>query len=85
MRRALRTRARKKVKIKTPGGKSVIHIKAKRPSYHICASCKAKLNRARLLPVEVKRIPKVRRRPERPLPNLCPKCMKEHFKKKIRG
>lgn len=84
MRRALRTRARKKVKVRTPGGKTVVHIKAKRPNYHHCYSCGAKLNKARLLPIEAKKISKVQRRPERPLPELCSRCMREVFRRRVR-
>lgn len=85
MRRALRTRARIKRKIVTPGGRTVIHIKKKKPSYAKCGICGAKLNRAKLDPTQLKKLPKVQHRPERPLPHLCPSCMREEMKKMVRG
>ena len=85
MRRALRTRARKKRKIVTPGGKTVVHIKQKKPAYIKCGNCGAKLNRSKLNPTEIKKLPKAKRRPERPLPHLCSGCMREEMKKMVRG
>jgi large subunit ribosomal protein L34e len=46
--------------------------------------CGAKLNRAKLNPTELKKLPKAQRRPERPLPHLCPGCMREEMKKRVR-
>jgi len=84
MRRALRTRTKKKIKVVTPGGRTVVHIKKKKPAYHKCGVCGAKLNRAKLNPTQLKKLPKVRRRPERPLPHLCPRCMREELKRRVR-
>ena len=83
MRRAQRTR--KKMKIVTPGARTVVHFKQKKPSHTKCGNCGMKISRSRLNPIELKRTPKVRRRPERPLPHLCPVCMREEIKKRVRG
>ena len=85
MRRAQRTRSKKRMKIVTPGARTVGHFKQKRPSHAKCGSCGAKLNRSKLNPNELKKFPKVRRRPERPLPHLCPTCMREEIKRLVRA
>ena len=74
-------RSTKRYKVKTPGGKTVIHLKKRKPSYAICKKCGAKLNRPKL---NVKKLPKTKKRPERPFPELCSKCMREYFKEKVR-
>lgn len=84
MRRSLRTRAVKKTRVVTPGKRTVFHFKQAKPSPAVCGMCGAKLGRAKLTPAELKRLPKVQRRAERPLPHLCPSCMREEIKKMIR-
>lgn len=85
MRRALRTRSVKKIKVRTPGGKLVTHFRKKKPNYAKCGSCGRKIMRARLRPYQIRKLSKSQRRPTRPFPNLCSKCMREVFKQKIRG
>jgi large subunit ribosomal protein L34e len=85
MQRRHRTRAVKKTKRRLPGGKTVVHFKKKKVAHHKCGKCKAKLNRARLRAVKVRKLTKVQRRPSRPLPHLCPKCMREEIRTKVRG
>ena len=77
-------RSKKRYKVKTPGGKNIMHFKKKRPSCATCKKCGAKLNRPKLSVKELKRLPKTKKRPERPFPELCSKCMREHFKDKVR-
>ncbi|NIO44591.1 MAG: 50S ribosomal protein L34e [Candidatus Aenigmarchaeota archaeon] len=74
----------KKYKIKTPGGKNVTHFKKKRSSYDVCKNCGTKLNRPKLSVKKLKRLPKTKKRPQRPFPELCSKCMREYFKEKVR-
>jgi len=78
------TRSKKRYKVKTPGGKNVTHFRKKKPSYDRCKKCGAKLNRPKLSVKELKRLPKTKKRPERPFPELCSKCMREYFKEKVR-
>ena len=78
------SRSKKRYNIKTPGGKNVRHFKKKRPSFATCKKCGAKLNRAKLNFRQLKRLPKTKKRPERPFPELCSRCMREHFKNKVR-
>jgi len=82
MRRALRSKRKKKVV--TPGGRQVWHVLKRRPSHAKCGKCGAKLNRARLGKGQLCKLPKSSRRPERPLPHLCPRCMKEEIKARVR-
>jgi len=84
MRRALRTRAVKKTRVVTPGGRNVFHFKQAKPSPALCGGCGAKLNRAKLTPHQLKRLPKTQRRAERPMPHLCSKCMRKEMKKMVR-
>ncbi|MEM5814535.1 MAG: 50S ribosomal protein L34e [Candidatus Aenigmatarchaeota archaeon] len=84
MRKNLRTRAVKKTRIVTPGGRTVTHFKQAKPAPAVCGTCGAKLGRAKLTPAEVKKLPKVQRRAQRPLPHLCPKCMREKLKEMVR-
>jgi len=74
----------KRYKVKTPGGKNVMHFKKKKSSYVRCKKCGAKLNRPKLSIKKLKRLPKTKKRPERPFPELCSKCMREYFKEKVR-
>jgi len=74
----------KKYKVKTPGGRTVAHFKKRKSSYARCKKCGAKLNRPKLSVEQLKRLPKTKKRPERPFPELCSKCMREHFKEKVR-
>jgi len=74
----------KKIKRRTPKGETKIHIRKKKPSQAKCSKCGAKLNRKRLVPKKFKQLPKNQRRAERPLPHLCPSCMKRHLIEKAR-
>jgi len=58
--------------------------KRKKPDYPHCGSCGKKMVRARLRPSELRKLPKSSRRPERPYPELCPRCMREKIKSEVR-
>lgn len=85
MNKGLRTRAVRKTAVVTPGKRTVIHFKQSKPAAVVCGVCGAKLGRAKLTPAQLKRLPKVQRRAERPFPHLCSRCMREEMKKIIRG
>lgn len=85
MRRALRSRSLKKMQVRLPSGRTVVHIKKRRPSAAECGRCGAKLNRARLRQAQLAKLPKTKKRPERPCPELCSKCMREVLKEKVRA
>jgi large subunit ribosomal protein L34e len=77
-------RSNKRYRVKTPGGRTVTHFKNKKPVYATCKSCGAKLNRFKLTVSELKKLPKTKKRPERPFPELCSRCMRKHFKERVR-
>ncbi|MBR9682526.1 MAG: 50S ribosomal protein L34e [Candidatus Aenigmarchaeota archaeon] len=84
MRRALRTRARKKVGVKTPGKRHVTKIRQEKHSYEKCGVCGHKLNKPKLTSIERRRLPTTKKRPERPYPELCSPCMRIKIKEIIR-
>jgi len=83
MRRQLRSTSIKKVKVKTPSGIK-LHFHRKKPSHKKCGSCGNKIVRKRLRPSELSKLTKVQKRPERPLPHMCAKCMREQIKSEVR-
>jgi len=76
-------RTKKKIRKKTPGARIGIYFKKRKPSYVKC-KCGAKLNRAKLTPIQLKKLPKTKKRPQRPYPELCSRCMREMLKQKVR-
>ncbi len=77
----------RKVFVKTPGGKTTVHFRERKPSKTICGSCKKPLlGTPRERPAKLSRKPKSSRRPERPYGgNLCSNCTRSVLKQKIRG
>jgi len=84
MRRAQRTRNRKKIKRVTPGGRNVIHFGKKKHGQHVCGNCGAKLNRIALKVNELRKMCKSSKRPERKYPELCAKCSRLKLKSRVR-
>ena len=74
----------RKVKVKAPGGHTVIQLKRKKPSVAKCKKCGEKLSRAKMSVKKLKNLPKTKKRPQRPMPDMCPGCMRKHFKEKVR-
>jgi large subunit ribosomal protein L34e len=71
----------RKVFVRTPGGRTRLHYKKKKPSKAKCAQCGALLKGvARARASRLKDIPKTKKRPERPYPNLCSRCARERIK-----
>jgi len=77
-------RSRKRVKKKTPSGITKWVVKKKRVSYPKCGICKEKLNRARLNKVQISKLTKTQRRPSRPFPELCSRCMRQKIKTMVK-
>ena len=71
-----RSRSFKRVQRKTPGGRTVTHYKHKMHGKHLCAICKNLVHgRPRGRPVEIKRLNKSARSPERPFGGMfCSNC-----------
>lgn len=82
----LRTRSLRRVNVRTPGGRTVVHYETKRPGPARCAICGRVLNGVpRLRPVELRKLPKTAKRPERLFGGvLCPSCLEKLLKKSIR-
>ena len=64
---------------KVPGGRTVVHYKAKKPSKAKCGDCgKVLAGVARERPAKMKNLPKTKKKPSRPFGgNLCSKCMRK--------
>ena len=73
----------KRIKKKTPGARNTVRFVRKKPLHVLCSECGAKLNRAKLTNRKLSRLSKTKKRPQRPMPNLCSKCMRKYFKTKV--
>ncbi len=76
-----KSRRLRRIFVKTPGGKTVIHYKRRKPKAAKCV-CGAKLMGVpRDIPSKIKKLAKTEKRPERPYGgNLCSKCMRAKIK-----
>jgi len=74
-----RSRSKRRVKVRVPGGKTKLVYKKRKPSKAKCSSCKAILKgMARENAAKLKRITKTKKRPERPYGGvLCSSCMRK--------
>ena len=84
--RYAKTRTFRRVKIRTPGGKTKISYRKRKPGKAHCGTCGAVLSG---VPSErqhkMRKIPKTKKRPERPYGGvLCSRCMREKIKEAIR-
>ena len=79
---ALRTTSLRRVRKKTPSGVSVVHYYRKRPAGGRCGICGKPLHGVpRDIPSKVRKIPKTKKRPERPYGGtLCSSCTREMVK-----
>ena len=77
-----RSRSKRKVFVRTPGARTVVHYRARKPSKAKCAGCGKQLAGVpREIPSKLKKLPKTARRPERPYGGvLCSKCMREKIR-----
>ncbi|MBS3098195.1 50S ribosomal protein L34e [Candidatus Woesearchaeota archaeon] len=84
--RSYRSRSIRKIYIKTPGGKTVIHYERKKPKKAHCGSCGAILKGVpRERPYKLRKLAKTQRRPERPYGGvLCSKCARLLFIREAR-
>ena len=85
VRPALRSRSLRRVKIKTPTGRHVVHYKRRRPDTAICAQCKKPLHGIpRLRASRFSDLAKTQKRPERPYGgNLCSPCMRAKMRERM--
>ena len=82
-----KSRSLRRVKVKTPGGKTVMHYRRRKPNAAKCGSCGAVLKGiARERPYKMRKMAKSKKRPTRPYAGvLCSKCLKAKLIKKARS
>jgi len=82
-----RSRSYKRTFKKTPGGKTVLHYKKKKPSKHICAVCGKQLHSVpRGRPYQIRKLSKSKKRPNRPYGGqLCSQCTRKVYKQEARS
>ena len=83
----LRTHSRRKVYVRTPGGRTVIHYEPRKPGPARCAICGRPLNGVPRLPrAELRKLAKTEKRPERPYGGyICHRCLARLLKESIRS
>jgi len=81
-----RSRSFRRVYVRTPGSKVVVHYRKRKPKIAHCSSCKGTLKGIpRERPYKMENMPKTKKRPERPYAGvLCTKCMRQFFREKAR-
>ncbi|MCC6030801.1 MAG: 50S ribosomal protein L34e [Desulfurococcales archaeon] len=83
---ALRSRSLKRIKVRTPSGETVIHYERRKHFIPRCARCGSILSGVPRDPVDLRRLPKSMKRPERIFGGvLCHKCVEEILKSYIRS
>jgi len=82
-----KSRSWKKVKVRLPGGRVVIHYRRKKTKPPICGKCGKQLHGVpRVRSSILRKLKKTEKRPERPYGgNLCSYCMREIMKEKARS
>ncbi|ABU82373.1 50S ribosomal protein L34e [Ignicoccus hospitalis] len=82
VRPAYRSRSRRRVYKRTPGGKTVVHFEKRKPKAARCAICGRPLGGVpRGRPVEIRKLSKTERRPERPYGGyICHACLMKFYK-----
>jgi len=81
-----KSRTFRRVKVKTPGGETKVHYKRRKPSKAKCSGCGKNLAGVpRELPGKMTKMPKTKKRPERPYGGkLCTQCTRNKIKQTAR-
>ncbi|RUM47877.1 MAG: 50S ribosomal protein L34e [Hyperthermus sp.] len=81
-----RSRSLRRVYVRLPGGRTVVHYERRRPKQARCAVCGRPLNGVpRLRPSALRKLPLTKKRPERMYGGvLCAVCLEKLLKKSIR-
>lgn len=81
-----KSRTYRRIKVKTPSGKVVVHYRKRKPSRAVCAVCKKPLSgMVRERPRKMQNTAKSKKIPSRPYAgNLCSKCMRLVIRRKAR-
>ena len=82
-----RSRTLRRVSVKTPGGRTTVHYKERKPGKAQCANCGRVLAGVVQGTInKVRKLSKSQRRPERPYGGmLCSGCMRAEMVKRARG
>ena len=82
-----KSRSKKLAYVKTPGGRTIVHYKSKKPSAPSCAVCGRTLpGTLREMSAKMKNLPKTKKRPQRPFGGkLCSICMRREIIRIARG
>lgn len=85
VKRSLRSRSLRKLKVKTPGGRSVIHYGERKNAAARCAVCKRPLHGTpRARDSGMAKLSRTEKRPERPFGgNLCSSCSRREIKRRL--
>jgi|TARA_Y100000310_G_C20492592_1_gene719979 large subunit ribosomal protein L34e len=80
-----KSRSKRRVFVKTPGGKQKKHLRIRKDSSLVCAECRNKLQGIpRLIPSKFRNLAKTKKRASRPYSNLCSSCMRKKLLSKIK-
>jgi len=82
-----KSRKWKKVKLKTPGGKTIAHYRRPKPKIARCGECGKPLSGVpSLRAAGMRKLSKTEKRPERPYGGvLCPSCARKAIAEKARS
>lgn len=82
----LKSRTFRRVFVRIPSGKTVVHFKKRKPGKHRCAGCGVVLSGTlRERPFKMRNIAKTKKRPSRAYGGyLCAKCLKAKIKSEVR-
>ena len=82
-----KTKAKRKVFVRTPGGSTSVHYRKRKPSKAVCGSCgKQLLGVPMERPSKMRTMAKTRKRPERPYGGvLCSSCTRKVLVQKARA
>ncbi|MBI5392197.1 50S ribosomal protein L34e [Candidatus Woesearchaeota archaeon] len=82
-----RSRTLRRVYVKTPGGKTVLHHEKRKPGKAQCAHCGKPLSGVpNVRATQMNQYPKTQRRPERPYGGmLCSPCTRAHIIQQVRS
>jgi len=84
-RRSQRSRSLRRLRIKTPGGRSVTHFSRRKNAAAKCAVCKKPLHGVPIArDAGMAKLSKSEKRPERPFGgNLCSSCSRREIKRRL--
>jgi len=81
-----KSRSLRRVYVRTPGGRTVIHYRKRKPKLARCGACGKSLSGVlRERPYKMRNMAKTKKRPSRPYGGvLCSKCMRLTLKQRAR-